>query len=868
MQGDGLRVESQQDHGTSRSVCLNGRWTAYRMRLTEVGEEGYRHFVELTEEPLIVEVPGEIHLDLMRVGQMEDPDVSDNAQSSCRWPEQYSWWYRRSFEVSADFLQQGRQEIVFEGIDLYGQIFLNGKLIGKTKNAFAAARFDIRRWMRAGKNELVVRVTSGMELPRPPNFPSLSWSASVSNAIYASRSYVSEGRRFLRKPAYSAYGWDFCDALPNVGICGGVRLEARSCIVIDYVRLDTIIVGGKVSLDGEIWLENLHPWREESVLLEVCVEPPTGAALIKRITVGVPGGRFVVPCRIEISDPQLWWPNGMGEQPLYVLTLKALCDDREVDRCVQRLGLRTVKLDRAPLDEGSRFCFKVNGQDVFCKGANWAPPDLVPSRMTAAHYRQLISDAKQAHFTMLRVNGVGLYEREEFYDACDQAGILVWQDFAFSCALYPQDDPEFRETVGNEARHAIRRLRHHPSLALWCGNNECAWTMAIKCGGECPEEYSSLHTYNDLLPNVCHRLDPIRPYWPGSPAGGSDPNDPLSGDYHWWGEGEDFFGPEDRRMSHDAADRCRARFVSEYGVIGPASKRSVECFLKPHERTPGSVGWKIHTNVFAGDRVEAGIRNHYGDPQRLSWEQYILYGQMFQAQLQGRAVDAMRFRKHDPVDDCQGVLVWSYNDTWGEIGWSIVDHYGRRKPSYYWYKRSAAPVKILVRSRGAELVTRVVNDTLNVYDATVRCGWMRVDGQSAELLNRTIIVPANGMVEVARTPLPSASELDPRHWLYAAILTGEGFSDDQAIWLLAPYVDIEAPCPMVSTRVDGDVLEVSSPVYCHGVHLEDDDREPLADNYFDLLPGIPRRIPLISPTEGWNHKLKAVAPIGRTDGAR
>jgi beta-mannosidase len=221
----------------------------------------------------------------------------------------------------------------------------------------------------------------------------------------------------------------------------------------------------------------------------------------------------------------------------------------------------------------------------------------------------------------------------------------------------------------------------------------------------------------------------------------------------------------------------------------------------------------------------------------------------------------MRFRKHDPQDDCQGVLVWSYNDTWGEVGWSIIDHYLRRKAAYYWFRRSAAPVKILVRSRNGYLVTRVVNDTFESYSAMVRCGWIRLDGRAQQLQQHAISIPANGMIEVTHVPLLSSGARDPKEWLYAATLTGKAIAQDQAIWLLAPHRELALPTPVITRHLRNGVLEVSSEVYCHGVHLEDEGRELLADNYFDLLPGIPCRIRITTPAPSGTYPLSAIMPF-------
>ena len=844
--GEAVKVAHQ-------TISLNGAWTITALPLAAEGESGYKLFTQTNAERLPAQVPGEVHLDLMRLGRLPDPDISDNAREQCRWPKEHSWWYRIEFTPPPGFLQNLRQRLIFEGIDLYGQVFVNGKPAGTAKDAFSTMSYDVKRLLHEGTNELVVRVTSGTEL-----LPAQGRGTGFRD-IYSVRSF--DQRRLLRKPAYS-YGWDWCDPLPNIGLWRGVRLEGRTKVVIDQLRLDTVIRNDKVSLEGEVIVENLHPWSEFPCVLELRVDPPHGPPLIQRVDIDAVVGRTAVPCRIAIPNPQLWWPNGMGEQPMYRLTARVLCGGEETDRQTQNIGLRTIEVDRSRLPDGTRFCFKVNGRDVFCKGGNWAPADMIPARIDAARYQKLVAEAKNAHFTMFRVNGVGLYESDDFYDACDRAGVLVWQDFTFSCFQYPDNEPEFLDLTRHEAESAVRRLRHHPSLAVWSGNNECLMGMSDwwGCDASKPEDIGGVRLYNEVLPDICRFYDPARLYWPGSPCGGANPNAETSGDCHWW---YTFGNSPDarRRVRPEVVDECRARFVSEYGIIGPPNLASVREFLKPEEISFGSRAWKIHLNSMERGIVAIGINYHYGDATRLSMPDFLLYGQMVQAVVQGGAMEAMRFRKDDPKADCEGALVWSYNDCWGETGWSIMDHYARRKASYYAVRRACAPVKVLVRAPDGRLAVRVVNDTLKSYEAAVRYGWVRLDGTGRELREKKIIIPADGMIEVASLPLPSRTERDPREWVYAALLKGKGLPDDQAIWLPAPQRELALAKPDISVKNNNGVLEVSSPVYCHGVHIEDGGHEVLADNYFDLLPGVPRHVAITAPNPSGTYSLSAVMPI-------
>jgi beta-mannosidase len=319
----------------------------------------------------------------------------------------------------------------------------------------------------------------------------------------------------------------------------------------------------------------------------------------------------------------------------------------------------------------------------------------------------------------------------------------------------------------------------------------------------------------------------------------------------------------ERRVRHEVYDECRARFVSEYGILGPCHLDSIRQYLAPAEMTPGSPAWKLHTNEFEHDTLAAAIRYHYAEPDQLSAPDYVTYGQMFQAVMHGNAMEALRFRKHDPVNDCAGALIWSYSDCWGETGWSIIDYYLRRKASYYWFRRACAPVKVIVRRRGDRLVTRIVNDTLQPMTGTVEMGWRRLDGTANDVKSQSVTVEADGMLEVGAEQAPAAEQCDPRQWLYAAVLRGkDDAAIDQSLCLLLPYRKLAMPDPQIKiTRVGKDVLEVSSAVFAHAVHTEDHGHELVSDNWFDLPPGVPVRVRVAAGQDPNSIHFQAVMPV-------
>lgn len=821
---------------------LNGFWQLRHEALSVIGMHGLDVVRTKTQDWLNAAVPGEVHLDLIAAGRMEEPLFSTNAPS-CRWPEDRSWWYRTNFVVDAGVMQHQTRELVFDGLDYYAQIFLNGTMIGESENAFVPAVFDVTHCLVEGANELVVRLTVGTERASDQYMGE----ASAEN-IYGNRQTFKAVAQ-LRKPQFT-YGWDWVDTLPNIGIWRGVELRGYSHVrVFDVKHWCELPTGNDTCLvHVEVDIENVHPSAEQTGAVAVALTAPDGASAGGfELDCMFPVGITRVTRTITVDNPQLWWPNTMGLQPLYRLTVDARVKDRTCETWTREVGLRTVSIDRSPLPEGHRFAIQVNGEDVFCRGGNWIPADAIIARVDKEKYDLLIADAKEANMTMLRIWGGGIYESGDFYKACDRNGILVWQDFMFSCHLYPDDRQAFRDNVRDEAAAVIRRLRHHPCIALWCANNENTWGLDKWWGNaeyDFPDPRLKLggrYLYSRILPEVCLSLDPGRPYWPGSPAGGGNPDSEIEGDVHWWGPGT-MNKDITRRYRHEIYDECRGRFVSEYGIIGPCQLESTREFLKPEELDVNCRAWKIHTNRFEKETTPAAIRYHYADPEGLAIQDYIRYGQMFQALMYGRTIESIRFRKLDPLDDCSGAIIWMYNDCWGETGWTPVDYFLRRKASFYWIRNACSPVRALVRQRGDELVTRVVNDTLEARSLRITCGWQAVDGSASELDTRDVEIDANSMLELRREALPAPADRPHDEWVYVAYAEGRGIDPIPSIWTLVPHRQLKTVDPKIDVTVSGSTITLTSRAYAHGVRHYDGGERLFSDNYFDLIPGVPKVI--------------------------
>jgi beta-mannosidase len=827
------------------TIGLDGKWQVNRSDLDSIGEAGLSGILRRKSGWIPATVPGEIHLDLVRAGEMPEP-MTGNNPPRCAWPENHAWWYRRRFRVSKSFLEHEKQQLVFQGLDHFGQIFLNGRLLGETRNSFVPHTFDIRGVVRPGINELVVRATTGSELAPPDP------KCKKSKGIYGRR--ILPGREWLRKPQFNA-GWDWVDKLLNVGLWRGVRLEGSSGVVFHDLRTEVFLRDGRADVKISGSIENLSRLSNRPVLLAFRLEGPDGSLTRETIRLDAQMGRSPFSCLLTVRKPKLWWPNDMGAQPLYNLTATCSAERRPADTRSFRIGLRTVELDRSAWKGGgTRFCIKVNGQDVFCKGGNWVPCDaILPRADDPAKIRRLISEARTANLNFLRVWGGGVYPPPAFFDACDEAGILVWQDFMFACGRYPDFDEPFRKAVRDEAEAVVRLLRHHACLALWCGNNEDIWAHSWE-----PDRTSRIFT--EVLPEVCRLHDPSRPYWPSSPCGGEKPNSELHGDCHWWmtpGSIPDWL------VRYDVFEACRSRFVSEAGTMGPCVVDSIKQYLETDRPNRRSSAWRRHQNSIEGGTVDRAITKHYADPTALDLDSYSLYGQMFQAWRYMNFYEALRWRKLDPKDDCQGVAIWMYNDCWGETGWTLIDSYLRRKASFYAVQRACAPVKAISRyldrqsimqltdalnkkpvkaisgRRDRLLVTRVINDTLQPVAAILKHGWWRTDGGETLVNEAKVRLAPNSAQTVASDRIPRAVARDPSRWIHASLLEGPGIPYAPSLYVPLDQRNMKREKPQLVITRKGNIFTLLSPVYCHGVHVDDHGAGWLSDNFFDLLPGVP-----------------------------
>ena len=631
--------------------------------------------------------PDDTYLALHRAGRLPDP-LRDANEHDCAWVEGRTWWWRTSFTAPPAAAHE-RLQLVFEGLDTHATIWLDGEPLGASDNMFLAARYDVTSRVRAG-------VTHTIAIRFVPN-----------DVVMADRtapywplgsSPVGITKRNLVRKAQFGWGWDFAPRLLGVGIWQPVRLERQRHAVLDDVALRTLrldkaraqveVIVGAEAFDA---VSGLHA--------EIALADPEGRLVATALCDPTDGPARV---RLDIADPRPWWTADLGDQPLYTLTVTLRHGDDAVDARTLRTGLRTIAIDTSddPDEPGASFLrFVLNGVPLFARGANWVPASSFLGALTARHTTPLLERAVAANMNMLRVWGGGIYESDDFFDACDRLGLLVWQDFMFACAPYPDDDERFMASVRAEIAHQVRRLRHHPSLAVWCGNNECQVIQHIHDHLEGVERTRMLGTdlFEHVMPELLGRLDPTTPFRPSSPFGGANANSQRVGDEHNWTvwhgippvPEETMIGVVDRSPESIAWTRYAedvTRFASEFGIQASPALATLERWVEPGSMALGNAAFLQRIKDKPSDKVDAMLVNTTGLPATL--QQYVDFTQFNQAEGLKFGID--HFRRRMP--HCSGTLLWQFNDCWPGVSWSLVDHDLTAKAGWFAVRRAYAPL--------------------------------------------------------------------------------------------------------------------------------------------------------------------------------
>jgi beta-mannosidase len=773
-------------------------------------------------------VPGSVHLDLLAAGRIADPFYGLN-EADLQWIGEADWLYRCLFTLPASFEVAEAVDLCCDGLDTFATVWLNGIQILSSDNMFVPLRTRVKHLLQGGQNELRILFESALRRGKERE------------AQYGARALWNgdASRLYVRKAQYH-YGWDWGPTFLTMGPWRAVRLEAYNVRVADvHCPAQVSEDLHSASLPVSILLESALPTLPANLDVRVSIFAPTGI-VVDEVT--LPGKTQELQHTFSLQMPQLWWPRGYGEQPLYRLEVTLLQGAEILAQREERLGLRKLRLIQQPLQDeaGTSFFFEINNTPLFCGGANWIPADSFLSRVTPERYRRWLQLAADGNISMLRVWGGGIYEEDVFYDLCDEMGLLIWQDFMFACGMYPAHR-EFLQSVHTEAQANVRRLRHHPSVVLWCGNNEdyiLAESLGINSAGTSADVDDLTQTpfparaiYERLLPEVCLQLDPTRPYWPGSPYGGARAGDLQQGDQHIWNV---WHG---NMASYQEYARFAGRFVSEFGMEAFPNLDLLKSFVPAHERYPQSRTLDFHNKA---ERGPARLIHYLVENVRIpaDLEGYIYATQFIQAEALATGIRSWRrLWRGSGREYTAGALVWQLNDCWPVISWAVVDYELDPKAAYYTVKRELAPFAVgLARHTQETVACWVVNGTTTVMQAELEIRTWTLSGKLVSEQRRAIELAANRATEMGEIAITHDNAL-----VIGARLLQEGTVLARTTLWPEPFKYLELPDPEIKIeRLDAQTFRVAALRPAKGVWLTSGNGIHWSDNMLDVLPGDPQ----------------------------
>ncbi|MDQ1144153.1 beta-mannosidase [Bacillus sp. SORGH_AS 510] len=775
-------------------------------------------------------VPGDVHSTLIERKLIDDPFYGHN-DLKCQWVEEKVWWYRTTFEFNEEIQSGDRYELIFEGLDTFATVYLNGVELGSTENMFISHTFEVARELKHGKNVLAVRFD-------PVH-------VHVKDKVQYYWSGFSKKRIWTRK-AQSHYGWDWGPRLVAAGIWKDVHLEKRSTAKIDHVfARTTSIDDGKATVAVDVDITSYTREKE----LEVLISLHDGEERITTTKVKV--DRKKAAAVLEVDEPKLWWTHDIGTPHLYELKVELLADGAKIDEKQESIGIRTIEVRRRDENGQPSFTFVLNGEKIFAKGANWIPIDSFIGAVPDTRYKHLIQMSKDANMNMLRVWGGGIYEKEVFYEECNRLGILVWQDFMFACALYPDYNKNFMANVREEIIHVVKRLRNYPCLAIWCGNNENDWLYeALKSSGEIPHPFYGEKIYHELMPELLEELDPTRLFWPSSPFGGNDHNSREEGDTHNWQvwhgniEPRVFGEPQHVNYSIEGLSFKNFKtdttlFASEFGMHASSNRYTLERNIPKEQFFWGSEEMAYRNKDIHHPKGILLMEGYTGAPKDLN--EYIAYSMLTQAE--GLKFGIEHYRRNKP--HTSGALFWQLNDCWPGTSWSVIDYYLLPKASYHYARKFFSPILLtLDQTPGEDVKVWVVNDKLEAYQDEIELSVYDFYGKKVFSIEWTVNVEANMATQIATILEHEAlGGLQPEEAVLVVRSkhqrTGENsyyFRDQKDLRLGEAQL-------LVSVDRETNELTVSTNSLARMVTIElDVEQLVIEDNFFDLLAGESRTI--------------------------
>lgn len=761
------------------------------------------------EYKLPATVPGSNYLDLLNEGIIPDPFYGEN-EKEVYWVAQRDWVYEKSFTITADELAADKITLICKRLDTIAEVFVNGEKVASADNCFMGFEFDVKKYLKEGENTLLVEFESPVNYVKeryekektPPN-------SNGQNGIVR-----------IRKPQCH-FGWDWGPILPVSGIGDDIYLEIRN-----EGKITDMKIRQKKNEDGSFTVKvNVEGDFYEGEKVTVSLTAPNGEEMKAKGT----------EVEFIVSEPELWWTyelSGKKNQPLY--TVKAVLKNgrKTSDTAEKKIGLRTIELDRSADEYGETFRFILNGVPLFIKGANFIPGDSIPTRFTKDKIEYLLDTALYSNMNMIRIWGGGYYESDGFYDLCDEKGILLWQDFMFACQAYPFFDDAFLENVKKEIAYNIKRLRHHASLALWCGNNEIE-TMSMGWINFPKYIKWTEKFFHNILPDEVRKYDEDTPFIPGSPCGTGHMKEVDSdnyGDIHLWAV---WHGLQNMKYYR----KRMTRFCSEFGFESLPDIKTIRTFAEEKDYDIHSPVFSAHQKCNSGnDKMLYYIASRFRLPKK--FEDLVYLSQVTQLECISDATEHWRRNK----GRCNGSIYWQFNDCWGVCSWSSLDYYGNYKALQYRAKHFNAPVSVSVEDKNKRVKMFILNDKNESKRVTLKCKIFDFESGIIQEKSREFEVKA---LENKECFTVYEKQLGAKYDLKKTGIKAELYENGELInektYLFMPEKELlfKEPKLTLEARDEGDVISVTvkSDIFARLVRIESSlTTLPFSENYFDLLP--------------------------------
>jgi len=806
-------------------------------------------------------VPGTVHTDLLDAKKIKNPFYRLN-EHELQWIDKEQWIYKTQFDISSTVFNHENIFLEFQGLDTYAKVYLNEHLILTSDNMFRKHSVPVNELLQNESNELRVEFDSPIEIGIDKHdkynflFPKSGNDLAEIGKVEGNK----QVSIFTRKAGYH-FGWDWGPRLVTSGIWKPITLNAWNGFRIEDVFINYKIENSKAFLTAKVEASASSSMNETEVYAHIKV----GDEVIKNQRIELKEGSNNFEIDFEIKNPELWWPNGLGDQHLYDIEVR-LSDQKSFDSKITTVGLREISLIRTPDSIGTSFYFKVNGNPVFMKGANYIPQDIFLTRPKREDYEFLLKSAKESNMNMIRVWGGGIYEMDEFYELCDEYGLLVWQDFMFACAVYPGDSA-FLNSVKIEAVDNIKRLRNHPSIALWCGNNESltAWENwgwkeqvakdeSIEIADSIWKSYEKL--FHQILLDAVNTYDGGRPYWTSSPSSDFGIKESYeSGDVHywwvWWG-----------KKPFEDYNEAIPRFMSEYGFQSFPEFSSVKRYTEAQDHHVYSEVMTSHQRSSIGNQtIEEYMLRDFNEPK--DFPSFLYVSQLLQAHGLKIAIEAHRRHR----DRCMGTLYWQLNDCWPVASWSSIDYYKKWKALHYRVKELFHPYLVSHEIQNEALQVYVVSDEFSPKEAKITLKLSDFFGKVLMNKSNLIEIKANQASIYQCINMNEIKQLGSLDEVFLAVqiqdLDGIILAEN-TIYFAAPK-DLKLPTPNVDYRVRETesefILELETNALAKNLHVSSELNNNFSNNYFDLLPGQPQIISIPKDASGDLNSFKSSIAI-------